>query len=222
MQSATSLEITCAIAILMSANSCGVGRYGFLVRCSGAGLFGGADSLGVGSALRSEDFASRLTGSSSPPRIWEGSAEAFGDAQRSASAGALRSEDFASGLTGVSSSPPRFGEGFGEALRSASAGALRSEDFASRLTGVSSSPPRFGEGPGGWRALRSASAALRPKPSRRGGAPWQGMVFQWVQVPPGKFSRFPAGSNPSGGGGNEAVGALGGKGHEVTPRESGP
>jgi site-specific DNA recombinase len=56
--------------------------------------------------------------------------------------------------------------------------------------------------------------------SRR--APCKGMVFQWVQVPPGKFSRFPAGSNPSGGGGNEAVEALGGKGHCVTLRESGP
>jgi hypothetical protein len=42
-----------------------------------------------------------------------------------------------------------------------------------------------------------------------------GVVSQWVQVPPGKVSRFPAGSNPSGGRGNEAVGALGGKGQSA-------
>ena len=43
------------------------------------------------------------------------------------------------------------------------------------------------------------------------GAPWKGAGLPWVRSPPGNWVA-PAGSNRSGGGGNEAAGAFDGKG----------
>src|SRR3954451_16723441 len=47
-------------------------------------------------------------------------------------------------------------------------------------------------------------------------APWKGLDLQRVQIPPG-ISVAPAGSNRSGGGGNETAGAFDGKGRLGDP-----
>src|SRR3954471_16875037 len=64
---------------------------------------------------------------------------------------------------------------------------------------------------------------LRRRQSGTGGvgAPCKGAGLPWVQSPPGNWVA-PAGSNRSGGGGNEAAGATDAKGQRVAPRAGRP